>query len=90
MPTSHGVDIETAVSRSPTAKARLGVESEVTFIPSHSEPCMKVSLHTAPSLIVPLLRIQRWRCQMPFYHHDSGGVIAEGFYIRPFHRGFEV
>ncbi|MET0032371.1 MAG: hypothetical protein ABWU14_12940, partial [Limnospira maxima] len=47
---------------------RLGVESEVTFIPSHSEPCMKVSLHTAPSLIVPLLRIQRWRCQMPFYH----------------------
>jgi hypothetical protein len=37
---------------------RLGVEKVVTDLPSHSEPCMRLSPHTAPSLIVPLLRIQ--------------------------------
>ena len=36
----------------------LGVEKIVTDLPSHSEPCMRLSPHTAPSLIVPLLRIQ--------------------------------
>ncbi|TRV07908.1 MAG: hypothetical protein EWV41_11135, partial [Microcystis wesenbergii Mw_MB_S_20031200_S109] len=36
----------------------LGVEKVVTDLPSHSEPCMRLSPHTAPSLTVPLLRIQ--------------------------------
>ena len=69
---------------------RLGVESEVTFIPSHSEPCMKVSLHTAPSLIALLLGIQRWRYLVPSYHRDNGDVIAEDFCIHPFRLSFEV
>ncbi|EDZ92272.1 hypothetical protein AmaxDRAFT_4959 [Limnospira maxima CS-328] len=71
-------------------RAPLGVENGVASIPSHSEPCVKVSLHTAPSLTVPLLRIQLWRCLTPFYHRDSGGVIVEDSYIHPFHLGFEV
>ncbi|WP_286167588.1 hypothetical protein, partial [Limnospira platensis] len=68
----------------------LGVENGVASIPSHSEPCVKVSLHTAPSLTAPLLRIQRWRYLVPFYHRGCGDVIAEDSYIHPFHRGFEV
>ncbi|WP_216844698.1 hypothetical protein, partial [Microcystis aeruginosa] len=36
----------------------LGVEKVVTDLPSHSEPCVRFSPHTAPSLTVPLLRIQ--------------------------------
>ncbi|REJ50001.1 MAG: hypothetical protein DWQ51_16135 [Microcystis wesenbergii TW10] len=36
----------------------LGVEKVVADLPSHSEPCMRLSPHTAPSLTVPLLRIQ--------------------------------
>ena len=41
-----------------TRCAKLGVEKVVTDLPSHSEPCMRLSPHTAPSLTVPLLRIQ--------------------------------
>jgi hypothetical protein len=37
---------------------KLGVEKVVTDLPSHSEPCVRFSPHTAPSLTVPLLRIQ--------------------------------
>jgi hypothetical protein len=36
----------------------LGVEKVVPDLPSHSEPCMRLSPHTAPSLTVPLLGIQ--------------------------------
>ncbi|RAQ46920.1 hypothetical protein B9S53_05470 [Arthrospira sp. O9.13F] len=38
---------------------RLGVESEVAFTPSHSEPYMRLSPHTAPSLTASLLRVQQ-------------------------------
>ncbi|AMW28324.1 hypothetical protein B9R42_19395 [Arthrospira platensis PCC 7345] len=36
----------------------VGVESEVAFTPSHTKPCVRLSPHTAPNLIAPLLRIQ--------------------------------
>ncbi|TRU95812.1 MAG: hypothetical protein EWV89_13830 [Microcystis wesenbergii Mw_QC_B_20070930_S4] len=36
----------------------LGVEKVVADLPSHSEPCMRLSPTTAPSLTVPLLGIQ--------------------------------
>ena len=68
----------------------VGVENGVASIPSHSEPCVKVSPHTAPSLTAPLLRTQRWRCLVPFYHRDSGGAVIEDSCIHPFHLGFEV
>lgn len=29
----------------------LGVENSLAAIPSHSEPCMRLSPHTAPSLL---------------------------------------
>ena len=74
----------------------LGVEKVVTDLPSHSEPCMRLSPHTAPSLIVPLLRIQLdfFGChlgfhQLPIYHRDSGGVVIEGFCIHPFRLSLE-
>jgi hypothetical protein len=66
------------------------VEREVTFSPSHTKPYVIVSHHTAPSLIAPLLGIQRWHCQVPSYHRDSGGVVVEDSCIRPFRRDFEV
>ncbi|MFO7144239.1 hypothetical protein B9T16_23055 [Arthrospira sp. PCC 8006] len=57
----------------------VGVESEVAFTPSHTKPCLRLSPHTAPSLIVPLLRIQLWRYRVPFYHRGCGGVIVVSF-----------
>ncbi|MDC0838276.1 hypothetical protein POG23_11370 [Limnoraphis robusta] len=51
---------------------------------------MRVSPHTAPSLIVPLLWTQRWRYLTPSYHRGSGGAVAEDSCIHPFHRGFEL
>ncbi|RAQ39900.1 hypothetical protein B9S53_18960 [Arthrospira sp. O9.13F] len=41
------------------ARRRLGVESKVAFTPSHSEPYMRLSPHTAPSLTASLLRVQQ-------------------------------
>ncbi|REJ41822.1 MAG: hypothetical protein DWQ54_12935 [Microcystis flos-aquae TF09] len=36
----------------------LGIGNGVASIPDPSEPCMRLSPHTAPSLIVPFLGIQ--------------------------------
>jgi hypothetical protein len=57
---SNGWNLQKSEVRSVCALSRLGVENGVASIPSHSKPYMKVSLHTAPSLTAPLLRIQLW------------------------------
>ncbi|MFO7144455.1 hypothetical protein B9T16_24350 [Arthrospira sp. PCC 8006] len=40
-------------------KLGLGVEIDLTVYPSHSKPYLRLSPHTAPSLTVSLLRVQR-------------------------------
>ncbi|BDT15505.1 hypothetical protein N39L_52280 [Limnospira platensis NIES-39] len=50
------------------ARYMLGVENGVTTIPSHSEPYVKVSLHTAPG--VDTLFCPRSRINRPAFYFD--------------------